>query len=350
MQEKTKLKVESKKLKVESGKWKEEINYCDAAKVLIHEQKLNWEQCKIGYAALDTVRVKSFQFKHCTIKVQFNSGRMISTSAKVDAKSIKERKCFLCKDNLPIEQRALDYKDDFIILVNPFPIFPEHFTLPSLQHVNQNIENAFSVLLDFSKDLSPDFSVFYNGPRCGASAPDHLHFQAGTKNFMTIDHQYELIRERAGKKLLKSNSLTVYSIDDGLRKMISFEGELKSEIEKTFQIFYSTYKELLEQSEEPMMNILGSYQDKKWRIIIFLRKKHRPDVFFEKDEEKRILLSPAVVDIGGVCVTPREKDFAVVTKEVLKNIFAEVFIGEESYKKLSDDLQSAYEKYFNPGS
>lgn len=335
---------------MESSKLKEEINYCEAAKSLIREQKLNWDQCKIGYATLDSVHVKSFQFEHCIIKVQFNPGRLISTSAKVDAKSITERKCFLCKDNLPIEQRALEYKDDFIILVNPFPIFPEHFTLPSLHHVNQNIEDSFSVLLDFSKDLSPDYTVFYNGPRCGASAPDHLHFQAGTKNFMTIDYEYGLIRERVGEKLLKSNSSKVYAINDGLRKMISFEGGSKSEIEKAFLIFYSAYKESSEQTEEPMMNIHGSYQDKQWRIIVFLRKKHRPDVFFEEDEEKRILLSPAAVDIGGVCVTPREKDFAVVTKEVVKNIFAEVFIGEESYKKLSNELRSAYKKYFNPDS
>ncbi|MFA4924523.1 MAG: DUF4922 domain-containing protein, partial [Ignavibacteriaceae bacterium] len=128
---------------------KEDKKFITSAKTLLRGQKLNWERCKNGYATLDSVEVKVFQFENFSIKVQFNPGRMISTSAKVDAKSINERKCFLCKDNLPKEQQAVEYKDDFLILVNPFPIFPEHFTLPSIHHTKQNIENSFPVLLDF---------------------------------------------------------------------------------------------------------------------------------------------------------------------------------------------------------
>ncbi|MCK9210723.1 MAG: DUF4922 domain-containing protein, partial [Ignavibacteriaceae bacterium] len=268
--------------------FKEGSNIIDSVKTLIRDQKLNWEQCKNGYATLDSVEVKVFHFENFSIKVQFNPGRMISTSAKVDEKSINGRKCFLCKDNLPQEQQTVEYKDDFLILVNPFPIFPEHFTLPSIHHTKQNIEDSFPVLMDFCKDLSPDYSVFYNGPRCGASAPDHLHFQAGTKNFMTIDHEYDLLKEKFAVKISTSNSVDVFAIDDGLRKMISFEGNAKSEIEKSFQIFYSSLKEISGQNEEPMMNVVGSYQNEKWRIIVFLRKKHRPDAFFEEDEEKKI--------------------------------------------------------------
>lgn len=342
--------MESKKLKVESSKWKEEINYCEAAKVLIREQKVNWEQCKNGYATLDSVQVKIFHFENCTIKVQFNPGRLISTSAKVDSKSINERKCFLCKTNLPEAQQVVEYKDDFIILVNPFPIFPEHFTLPSLHHTKQNIESSFPVLLDFSKDLSPDFTVFYNGPRCGASAPDHLHFQAGTKNFMTIDNEYESLRDRIGKKLLESNSVSVFSIDDGLRKMISIEGRTKSEVEKSFQFFYLSYKEITEQTEEPMMNVVASYQNEKWRIIIFIRKKHRPDVFFEPDEVKRLLLSPAAVDIGGVCILPRQEDFEKLTMEKLHDVFSEVFIDVSVFRKLKIKLKNDLGNIFSLGS
>ena len=335
---------------MESEKLEEVINYCEAAKTLIREQKVNWEQCKTGYATLDSVQVKTFQFENCSVKVQFNPGRLISTSAKVDTKSINERKCFLCKDNLPTEQCAVEYKDDFIILVNPFPIFPEHFTLPSLHHVIQNIENSFSVLLDFSKDLSPDFTLFYNGPRCGASAPDHLHFQAGTKNFMTIDHEYELLREKVGEKLLENDSLSVYALDDNLRKMISIEGGTKSEVEKAFQVFYSSYKDVTDQTEEPMMNVIGTYQKGKWQIIIFLRKKHRPEVFFEKDEVKKLLLSPAAVDIGGVCILPREEDFEKLTAEKLQNIFHEVFVDEATFSQLKIKLKNKYIGFIHPDS
>lgn len=330
---------------MKSRKLKEESNFIDSVKTLIRDQKLNWEQCKSGYATLDSVEIKVFHFENFSIKVQFNSGRMISTSAKVDTKSINGRKCFLCKDNLPQEQQTVEYKDDFLILVNPFPIFPEHFTLPSIHHTKQNIEDSFPVLMDFCEDLSPDYSVFYNGPRCGASAPDHLHFQAGTKNFMTIDYEYDLLKEKLAEKIIENNSLVVSAIDDGLRKMISFEGNSKSEIEKVFQIFYSSLKEISGQNEEPMMNVVGSYQNKKWRIIVFLRKKHRPDAFFTEDEEKRILLSPAAVDIGGVCITPREKDFETITKEKLKDIFTEVFIDESMFQKLKNKLRGDLENF-----
>ncbi len=335
---------------MESKNLKEEISYHDAAKTLIREQKLNWGQCKNGYATLDSVQVKTFQFQNCTIKIQFNPGRLISTSAKVDIKSINERKCFLCKTNLPKEQSTIEYKDDFIILVNPFPIFPEHFTLPSLHHINQNIENSFSVLLDFSKDLYPNFTVFYNGPRCGASAPDHLHFQAGTKNFMTIDHDYVLLREKVGEKLFLSNSLSIDAINDDLRKMVLIEGSLKSEVEKSFQLFYSSYKEITRQTEEPMMNVIGSYQKEKWQIIIFLRKKHRPAVFFEEDEAKKILLSPAAVDIGGVCILPRQEDFEKLTAEKLQSIFHEVFIDEEIFAELKLKLRNEFIRFTHPDS
>lgn len=325
---------------------KEDRKYITAAKALMQTQKVHWEQCKNGYATLASVKTKVFQFNNFSIKVQFNPGRMISTSAKVDEQSINDRKCFLCKENLPQEQQSVDYKDDFLILVNPFPIFPEHFTLPSIHHTKQDIENSFFVFLYFCRDLNPDFSVFYNGPKCGASAPDHLHFQAGTKYFMPIDLEYEQLKKKFGEELIKIKSLHVFAIDDGLRKMISFEGNSTPEIEEVFQIFYSSFKKITGQDEEPMMNIIGSYQNKKWRVIIFLRKKHRPDAFFEEDQEKRILLSPAAVDIGGVCITPREKDFETITQEKLKEIFTEVFFDESFFLRFKKKLQSDLELYY----
>lgn len=341
------MQAESKTLKAESGKVKTALNYCIAAKKLITEQKIDWEQCKSGYVTLDAVRVKTFSFENFSIKVQFNPGRLISTSAKVDAKSINQRKCFLCGENLPEAQQRIDYKDDFIILVNPFPISPEHFTLPSRHHTVQNIGNSFPVLLDFCKDLSPGYSVFYNGPKCGASAPDHLHFQAGTKNFMTIDYEFDLMKEKLAEILLENEFISVCAIDDGLRKMISIEGKSKSEIEKTFQLFYHTLKEFIGLIDEPMMNVVGSYQNEQWRVVIFLRRKHRPDVFFAEDENKKILLSPAAVDIGGVCITPRERDYDAITKEKLKEIFAEVFIDATQFQKLQTELKTVFNHVVN---
>ena len=143
------------------------------------------------------------------INAQFNAGRMTSTSAKVDPKSISERKCFLCEKNLPAEQKGILYNNKYIILCNPFPIFPTHFTLTHKEHQPQRILDTFSDMLDLSKDLSKHYSVIYNGPRCGASAPDHLHFQAGNKYFMPIDDEFHQIKNEYGKMIFEDDDLSI---------------------------------------------------------------------------------------------------------------------------------------------
>jgi ATP adenylyltransferase/5',5'''-P-1,P-4-tetraphosphate phosphorylase II len=198
----------------------DEKNYSDAAKQLLEIQKKQWPMLAAGYNSLDTVKSKSFQFDGFKINAQFNAGRMTSTSAKVDPKSISERKCFLCSENLPEEQKGILYNDKYIILCNPFPIFPAHFTLTHKEHTPQRIVDTFSDMLDLSKDLSKHYSVIYNGPRCGASAPDHLHFQAGNKFFMPIDDEFHQIKNEYGKVIYENDDLSFYAIDDEVRKFV----------------------------------------------------------------------------------------------------------------------------------
>ena len=197
----------------------EENNYSDAAARLSEIQKEQWPMLNAGFKSLETVKSKSFQFDGYKIKAQFNAGRMTSTSAKVDPKSISERKCFLCVENLPAEQKGILYNDNYIILCNPFPIFPTHFTLTHKEHTPQRIIDTFSDMLDLSKDLSKHYSVIYNGPRCGASAPDHLHFQAGNKFFMPIDDEFHQIKNEYGKVIYEDDDLSFYAIDDGIKKI-----------------------------------------------------------------------------------------------------------------------------------
>ena len=155
------------------------------AKALLSEQKETWAMCAGGYKSLDSVKVKIFEFENCKIKVQFNPGRITSSAAKVDPKSIKERKCFLCLKHLPEEQKGLRNGNDYILLCNPFPIFPEHFTIPNVNHLQQAIGGKpFGDMLDLAREMASRYTIFYNGPKCGASAPDHMHFQAGDSNFM----------------------------------------------------------------------------------------------------------------------------------------------------------------------
>lgn len=299
-------------------------------KNLLDSQIVDWELAKNNYKGLESVKVKEFSFDGFSIKVQFNPSRITSTSAKVDAKSIQERKCFLCKENLPKVQTGIDYKNEYIILVNPFPIFPEHFTIPKVDHKPQRIKENFEDILDLSKDLQDRYAVFYNGPKCGASAPDHMHFQAGIKNFMPVDYEFESIQKIT---LSNSDNLKISYTENYLRNFISLESPDKYQITNAFNKVYDSIEQVEAKDDEPMMNVVASYQNDEWRIIVFPREKHRPSHYFEEGE-KQILLSPASVDLGGVCITPREDDFNRITKRDIKGILTQVGVGKEKFDKI----------------
>jgi len=315
-----------------------EINdFGSAAKILFENQKKDWELLRNGHKTLESAQFKSFQFPGYKIKVQFNPGRIISSSAKVDAKSIKERKCFLCLENLPDEQRGILYRNEYLILCNPFPILPEHFTIPKITHTPQRIKKNFNDLLELSKDFANYYTVLYNGPKCGASAPDHFHFQAGTKFFMPIDDEFQQIKNEYGEVMSVSEETTVAGIDDGLRKFISIESKNPQAIISFFNIIY---EKISTSEEEPMMNILSFFEEEfGWRVLIFFRQKHRSSHYFEEGE-KNILLSAAAVDLGGVCILPLEKDFNKITKENLTNIFNEIIIPKDKFEALKASVKN----------
>lgn len=315
-----------------------EINYLQATRNLLAEQINEWQLCGKNYSSLQSVKTRDFTILGNRITIQFNPGRMTSTSAKVDTKSILERKCFLCKENRPPEQRGISFVDDYTILVNPFPIFPEHFTIVKNQHSPQEIKSVFHDLLDLSMSIGERYLVFYNGPRCGASAPDHLHFQAGNRGFLPIESEYSSAKKNEAVITHENNSL--YIVDDGLRKYVLLSGDSTNGLTSLFNKLYSALEQIKGYGEEPMMNLIAYYSagSNIWDVIIFLREKHRPTVYFAEGENQ-ILLSPAAVDIAGVCVTPREEDFNKVTDYNLKEIFHEVFISDEQLTGLKEQIK-----------
>lgn len=310
----------------------------EKVKALLSQQMDTWELLRNGYNGLGAVKVKHFEFDGFSIKVQFNPGRIVSSSAKVDEKSIRERKCFLCFNNLPANQKGILYKNEYMILCNPFPIFHEHFTLPNTEHLPQLIYDSFPRMLSFSRDLGKYYTVFYNGPKCGASAPDHLHFQAGEKYFMPIDKEYDQIKQRSGTVLYDDENIKVLVIDNYLRRLISFESADKDIIIKAFEVFYSIYSKIKPSTDEPMMNILSSFENGTWRVIVFPREKHRPSQYFAESDEN-ILLSPAAVDLGGVLITPLEKDFNKITKEDIADILNQVTLSAEYFEFIKGSLK-----------
>lgn len=309
----------------------------EKCRALLRQQISSWDLPSGNYSDLKKVLVHEIDFGGYRIKIQFNPCRITSSSAKVDKKSIQERKCFLCHENLPEAQKGILYKEKYLILCNPFPIFPEHLTIPALEHIPQDIGSSFRDMLEISQDLDY-FTIFYNGPRCGASAPDHMHFQAGNKFFMPIDSEYDSIKTRFGNEIYSSEDFRAFAVEGCLRNFISFESGKKDLLEDAFKLFV---RELLpikgEGAAEPMMNLLAFYENSKWRIIIFPRGVHRPDYYFAKDE-KNILLSPAAVDMGGVCITPLEKDFKKLDERMLRDIYRQISLPEEQFKRLTENF------------
>jgi len=269
----------------------------DEVNQLFKEQFNEWELVKNNYSALEQVKVKTLDVNGHLYKVQFNPARIASSAAKVDPQSISERKCFLCSENRPPEQKGIPFNGRYTILINPYPIFPRHLTVPAVEHTPQLIASRLSDMLELAKQLD-DFTVFYNGPKCGASAPDHFHFQAGNKGFLPVEND----RSRYGA--------------------IQIESEDKQEILFRFgQI--SAGLPLQPGDDEPMMNILTWYQSAKWTVCIFPRKKHRPACYSAEGGDN-LLISPASVDLGGVFITPLKKDFEKITAEIIDNILNEI--------------------------
>lgn len=303
-------------------------------KQLLKDQKTEWELAGKNFAGLEKVQVREFDYEGFKIKVQFNPGRIVSSAAKVDKKSIEARPCFLCEANRPKEQRGVTF-GNYSVLINPFPIFPEHFTVPSFAHVPQRIKGNFNSMLDLAKAME-GFTLFYNGPRCGASAPDHFHFQAGNSGFMPIDDEIEILKKKYGEAF-KKNGVDFWAIKDGLRNFLVVESANREEFLAEFDQIYGVMDKLCSAEEEPMINILTSYVNESWRVLIFPRALHRPWQYTAKGEDN-ILLSPASVDMGGVLITPLEKDFNKISKNDIKDIFGQVLLSDEKFDEFINEL------------
>ena len=319
-----------------------EEEYGKAVSILFEQQLIKWNLLKERYDALDDVEIKEFWFDGFKIKVQYNPGRIKSSSTKTDDVSINNRACFLCFENLPEPQQGILLADKYLLLCNPFPIFPQHFTISSVQHEPQNIIDHIEGMLKITKQLSSDHSLIYNGPACGASAPDHFHFQAGRKNSMPIEDDYHQLKNEYGKFILADKELMVTSVDDGLRRFLVIEStKMKINI-KVFKIFYKAYAEISSTSTEPMFNIISTYNaEYGCSLILFLRDKHRPELFYKEGDDK-ILISPATVDLGGVLIAPREIDFKRIDKNLIRKVFKEVSLNDEAFLKLNKKLEEIF--------
>lgn len=314
-------------------------NYSDALVILLRNQKLDWDLLSRGFDSLQNIKTKIFQFDGFTFDVQFNPGRLKSTTANVTRSAIENRECFLCLENLPQEQKGINYKDEFLILCNPYPVFFEHFTIVFRKHFPQRISESFHTFLKLSKRLGKYYSVLYNGTECGASAPDHLHFQTVNKNSLKILTHRDLLIKKYTEKIIDQRKKEVFGINDGLRKIILIKSKDERFITNVFVTFCSSFQNSTNLQNEPMINMISAFDEKEgWQIYIFPRKAHRPKCFYEKGD-KKLMISPAVIDFSGTLILPREEDFEKINKNDIHNIFNDVVVGKELFDYLKAHIK-----------
>ncbi|MCL2650892.1 MAG: DUF4922 domain-containing protein [Candidatus Azobacteroides sp.] len=286
---------------------------------LFNDQLLNWKLARDNYEALSHAKTRKIGFDGFDIAIQFNQERIRSTCAKKSSLEKSHAACFLCKENLPEEQKGIPFEKDFTILCNPYPVFSKHLTIANNKHIPQSIAGNIPVMLRLSKVL-PDFIVFYNGPECGASAPMHLHFQAGPKQEFPLYNDFNVLKNRFG--ILSDTFLPRFKfvrhslIKDGLRIFHVFEGNNPDELSAFFDLQYNKGK-------EPNVNVLLWFEHDHWTICIFERKQHRPSQYYAEGE-KQLLISPAAVEMAGLFVIPRLVDFEKISKEDLCDIYEQV--------------------------
>ncbi len=310
--------------------------------VFVESQKQNWPLVAANFAGLENVEVKHFQFDGFQIKVQFNPERMLSTSSKTDKESIAARPCFLCSKNRPPEQVAIGFGKQLEILVNPFPIFKLHFTIASTNHVEQRFLPNVQAFLELTQAME-GFTVLYNGPECGASAPDHFHFQAGESNLLPISEEFERLK-RGNRKLFSGDNTTVYVFENYLRKMISFETSSMEEGLELIYTFYRHFQAMQPEKVEPMMNALCSWKNGKWVIHLFPRKAHRPSYYFASGKEQ-ILISPGSVDFAGLFITPRREDFDKMTQADVVDILDQVCVNQDTFLELTEKIRNDLSRF-----
>lgn len=307
------------------------------------EQLKQWPLAAENYKRLEQSLTRTVVINGARSVLQVNPGRMASTAAKTTATAIRERPCFLCDANRPVEQRSLAVPGEprFTLLVNPFPVFPRHFTIIGT-HQPQRLTPYIEVLFLLARWLD-DCVVFYNGPRCGASAPDHLHFQAGNKGMIPFQTDIDSIRESHTELLLHQDNTTIRQLIGLSRGGWLLEGNTEQELHRLASELMETLQaEQVEQTpdkqqteqEEPMLNALCWYEHQQWHLVLFYRKSHRPSCYFRQDNQQR-LISPAAVEMGGLVIAARQDDYTALTEEEVETIFKEVSWDDETIKRCS---------------
>lgn len=300
----------------------------------VGDQLSRWPLACDNFRALKNVKVREMTVGGLQVNLQFNPARIVSSAAKLDKTDIARRRCFLCRENRPAEQIMLKFEGrkskKYHILVNPYPIFPDHLVIAADRHTDQTIRQRYVDMLDLARKFT-DFTFFYNGPRSGASAPDHHHFQAAPKGLIPLETDMEK-SEGALVHLTSLQDAHLYHY----QKFTSGVFFLRAETSKSMaKLFYRLLDcaEIPEGESEPMFNLFTCYSGGEFRSIVIFRSRHRSHHYFSEGPD-HLTMSPGCADMGGVFIVPVEEEFEKMTSELLKEMLAEVSVSKEEEQRI----------------
>ena len=302
-----------------------------------NRQLEKWDDARHRFRDLKHVETKKLSEE---VRLQFNPARIVSTGAKIDKKTLGERPCFLCDKNRPKEQMSQQIDERFHLLVNPFPILPVHFTIPARKHQPQAIYKNYGEMHRFLS-LHSELMVFYNGPKCGASAPDHLHFQAGTSGILPLQANWQRLSRNLTDVISLNDEEKIAVVRDFI--VPAFVIISKSE-ESDETLFHRLYKSMPMRGDEtePMINIIAWRKEDEYISVVIPREKHRPEAYFAEGDAQ-VMVSPGALDMSGLIITPREEDFHKLTEESATTILQECGISTEKMNSIVTKLKTSKE-------
>ncbi|MEH2913952.1 DUF4922 domain-containing protein [Segatella copri] len=294
-----------------------------------------WTDARHRFRDLKHVETRQFSDQ---LKLQWNPARIVSTGAKIDKKTLGERPCFLCDKNRPKEQMSKQIDEKFHLLVNPFPILPVHFTIPARKHQPQLIYKNYGEMHRFIS-LHSDLMVFYNGPKCGASAPDHLHFQAGTNGILPLQTNWQRLSRNLTDIISLNDEEKISVVRDFIVPAFVIISKSAESDEVLFRRLYKAMPQRGDETE-PMMNIISWRKGEEFISVVIPREKHRPEAYFAEGDAQ-FVVSPGALDMSGLIITPREEDFRKLTEEKALSLLQECGVSEEKMNAIIAKLKAS---------
>ena len=294
-----------------------------------------WTDARHRFRDLKHVETRQFSDQ---LKLQWNPARIVSTGARIDKKTLGERPCFLCDKNRPKEQMSKQIDEKFHLLVNPFPILPVHFTIPARKHQPQLIYKNYGEMHRFIS-LHSDLMVFYNGPKCGASAPDHLHFQAGTNGILPLQANWQRLSRNLTDIISLNDEEKISVVRDFIVPAFVIISKSAESDEALFRRLYKAMPQRGDETE-PMMNIISWRKGEEFISVVIPREKHRPEAYFAEGDAQ-FVVSPGALDMSGLIITPREEDFRKLTEEKALSLLQECGVSEEKMNAIIAKLKAS---------